>query len=161
MDLNVYTQGDAEEAAKTVKNDPASPKDIADPDKPTSSGETLTKDDVYTRVLKYVPAPLIGLYLMATNLVISQADNGEQPSELTLWIILAVGALATIGYLVRRKVKRLGQIALSVIAFFAVASASPGPFQQIEDWNELWGTLALIGAAVVLIVFKPGEIPEE
>jgi hypothetical protein len=161
VDLNIYTEADAEKAAVTVKNDPASAADIANPDKDTKSGETLTKDDVYGRVLKYVPAPLIGLYLMATNLVISQADEGEEPSEETLWVILVVALIAIIGFLVKREVKRVSQLVLSAVAFLAVASASPGPFQQIDDWNELWGTLALIGAAALLIVFKPKALPEE
>jgi len=161
MDLNIYTQADAERAAKTVKGDPASPGEIADPNNETDSGKTLTKDDVYGRVLKYVPAPLIGLYLMATNLVISQADEGEEPSEKTLWVILIVAVIAIIGFLVKREVKRVSQLVLSAVAFLAVASASPGPFQQIDDWNELWGTLALIGAAALFVVFKPKALPEE
>lgn len=161
MDLNIYTETDAEKAAVTVKNDPAPVADIANPDKETKSGKTLTKDDVYGRVLKYVPAPLIGLYLMATNLVISRAGDGEEPSELTLWIILGVALVIILSFLVKREVKRVSQLALSAVAFLAVASASPGPFQQIENWDELWGTLALIAVAAVLVVFKPDPIPED
>jgi hypothetical protein len=161
MDLNVYTETDAVNAAEVVKQDPAAPSEIADPNRETASGDTLTRDDLYAKVLKYVPAPLIGIYLMATNLVVSQADNGEEPNEILLWIILAVFLAATGAYLVVRKVRRVPQIGISVVAFLAFAAASPGPFQQISGWDELWGTLALLGAALVLAVFQPGPIPEE
>jgi hypothetical protein len=160
MDLNLYTRADAEEAAETIKSDPAPASEIADPDKVTKSGDTLTKDDLYSKVLKFVPAPLIGIYLFATNLVVAQAGKDEQPDEITLWIILGVFLAATIGYLVVRKVKRFFQIALSAAAFLAFATASPGPFQQIEGWNELWGSLALIGVALLIVVFKPKAIPD-
>lgn len=163
MDLNVYTEEDAKNAVEEVKKDPAPPEDIADPDRETASGDTVTKDDVYAKVIKFVPAPLIGIYLMATNLVIADADTdkGETPDETLLWIILGFFLVATVGFLVVRKIKRPLQIGLSVVAFAAIAAATPGPFQQIDDWNELWGTLALVAAAVPLIVFRPGELPEE
>lgn len=157
MDLNVYTVGDAVPVAEAVKQDDAPATEIADPSIKTSSGTDpqVSADDTYAKVLKFVPAPLIGIYIAVTNAVLTKED----PSETLLWIILAVFLAATVGFLLMRGVKRVAQIAISVVAFAAVATATPGPFQTIDGWDTLYSTLILAAVGVLLVVFPLKPIP--
>jgi hypothetical protein len=159
MNLNVVTEEDAVRAVDDVKSDTAPAPDIANESTETDSGTVpqVTVDDLYSRLLKFIPAPLIGIYLMVTNLIL----DGNDANESLLWIVFAFFVAATAAYLMVRKVKRIGQIAVSVLAFGAFAAASPGPFQQLDGWESLYGTLALAAVAVVLIVFKPSPLPKE
>jgi hypothetical protein len=163
MDLNVITTEDAVTTVGKVKADPAAAAEIADPKRETAAGKVpeVTADDLYSRLLKYIPGPQIGIYLFVTNAVYGATDDDKDPSEALLWIVLVFFLAATVAWLVRRGVKRLGQIVVSVLAFVAFATASPGPFQLISGWDALYGTLAIAGVAVVMIVFQPGELPTD
>lgn len=163
MNLNVITYADAQNSLEAVKADSAPKKDIADESKATASGKApqVTADDLYGRLLKYIPAPLIGIYLFLTNAVYGAASPGQQPNEVLLWILLVVFLAITTAWMLQRGVKRVAQIGVSLLAFAAFATASPGPFQLIQGWNAIYGTLAIGIVAALLIAFKPGPLPSE
>ena len=85
----------------------------------------------------------------------------DDPDEVLLWGILIIFLAGTVAFLYRRGVKRVSQIGISVAAFVAIATASPGPFQTMDDWDPLYATVAVALIAAVLVVFKPGPMPEE
>ena len=160
MNLNVFTEEDAERTVRRVKDPDVPPTRIAKKGKKRpAKAPQVTEDDLYTRLLKYIPAPLIGLYLMAVNAILSGSD-GETEKWL-LWGAFAVVAIAVAVFLRRRGVKRDSQIAVSVLAFIAWAAASPGPFQIWGDWRQLYGTLALIGMVVVIIALRLKALPDD
>jgi FtsH-binding integral membrane protein len=163
MNLNVITPDDATKAVNAVKADPSPADEITDETKPTPAGTApqVTADDLYSRLLKYIPAPLIGIYLFVINAIYAATNEGEQPSELLLWIVFVFFLAATVGWLIKRKVVRVPQIGVSVLAFAAYATATPGPFQLIDGWDSLYATLAIAAVAVGLIVFQPGPLPED
>ena len=119
MNLNVLTVDDAAELADAVKKSPKSGKQIAAEGQARKPGQTpqVTADDLYTQVLKFVPTPLIGLYLITVNAALSSFSGTDE--RVALWVIFAVFALAVIGFLRTRDVRRKGQIAVSVGAFIA------------------------------------------
>jgi hypothetical protein len=161
MNLNVLTVDDAAELADAVKNSPKSGKEIAEEGRARKPGQTpqVAADDPYTQVLKFVPTPLIGLYLITVNAALSSlSGKGER---VALWIIFVVFALAIIGFLRNRDVRRTGQIAFSVAAFVAWCAASPGPFQAIKDYPEVIGTFALIAIGLAVAVFKLKPLPKD
>jgi hypothetical protein len=160
INLNVLTIEDATRVADAVKETEKSAQTIATEGKERSPGSTpqVTADDLYAQVVKYVPTPLIGLYLFAVNAALSSfAGKGER---VALWIIFCVFVLATIGFLRNRGVRRPGQIALSVAAFIAWIAASPGPFQAIKEYPEVIGTFALLAVVLVTLVFRLKPLPD-
>jgi hypothetical protein len=166
MNLNVLTQQDAERMADRVKATAESSESIAKRGVDSKKEEPgLTQDDVYTRLLKYIPAPLIGLYLFGMNIGLS-ATEGDNEWNLA-WFGFGLFAFLTPIYLYRRKIRRVLQIFASVAAFAAFAAASPGPFQLIRDWKvigdwqEWYGSIALVVVLAILIALQPGDLPED
>lgn len=160
MNLNVFTAEDAESAATKVVSSEQHAKSLARRGTQNAAkAPQVTEDDLYARLLKYIPAPLIGLYLMAVN-AIAGATSGNLERGLS-WATLAVFAIAVPVYLRKRGVVRRAQFIISLAAFAAWAAASPGPFQLLSGWNELYGTLALIGAVLVLIVLQIKPLPPD
>jgi hypothetical protein len=160
VNLNVLTVDDAAEIAESVKRSGKSGNEIAREGKQRLPGATpqVSADDLYTQVLKFVPTPLIGLYLFTVNAALSAfSGKGER---VALWVIFGVFTLAIIGFLRTRKVRRGGQIALSVLAFIAWVAASPGPFQAIKDYPEVIGTFALTAVVLAVLVFQLKPLPK-
>jgi hypothetical protein len=160
VNLNIFTVTDGAKIAAAVKDTPKTPQEIAEEGKAAVPGQTpqVTGDDLYTQILKYVPTPLIGLYLLTVNAALSAFDgDGER---VALWIIFGVFTLAVIFFLRSRQVRRVEQIAISTVAFIAWVAASPGPFQAIRGYPEVIGTFALIAVVLVTVVFQLKPLPD-
>ena len=161
MNLNVMTKEDAARIADAVKATDKPADEIAEEARDRPPGETpqVAADDLYSQVLKYVPTPLIGLYLIAVNAALSSFDGDAE--RWALWIIFVLFALAVIAFMRTRKVHRVKQIAVSLGAFVAWVAASPGPFQAIKDYPEVMGTFALLAVALAATVFQLKPLPDE
>ncbi len=163
MNLNYITEEDAVKSADAVKTTTASAEDIANPDKKTDVGKRpqVTADDLYSKLLKFIPAPLLGIYLMATNVIVGMTNLGQQLIEALLLGVLVFFVIATIVFLKVRKV-RTGQVWMSATAFIVFAAGSPGWFTYLNWWQPAFATLALIAVAVVIVVFKPtAALPQD
>lgn len=137
MNLNVITTADAIRTLSAVKEDAAAPAAVADESMRTQSGRApqVTADDLYSRLLKYIPAPLIGTYLFLVDAVHGGTGGTQKPAAVLLWSLLFVFLAVTVAWLVQREVKRPLQIGVSILAFAAFATASQGPFQTIPGWQ--------------------------
>ena len=97
-------------------------------------------DDYKDRLLKYIPAEVIALYITLTTMVESIPDT---PGWLP-WAIFAFGLGATWLYLWRvGKVHKTLQLAISVGAFFVWAFAMGGPFELTSWYQPYYGALLL------------------
>lgn len=161
MNLNVITAKDARVIAGEVQETNQTPEEIAKKglEKPSGQAPQVTEDDLYARLLKYIPAPLIGLYLMATNTIVGASSGTTE--KVGTWIALGAFAVLIVVFLKNRAVRRTRQIVVSVVAFLAWAAASPGPFQTLSWWDAWIGTLALIGAVAVFIAVNIAPLPED
>lgn len=161
MNLNVITTADAVRTISAVREDTALPAQVANEGFRTQAAKApqVTADDLYSRLLKYIPAPLIGTYLFVVNVVHSGLGAGQKPSAALLWILLAVFLAVTAVWLLRRGVKRPLQIGVSILAFAAFATASQGPFQTIPGWQPFYSTVAIAIVGAVLLAFTPGPLP--
>lgn len=161
MNLNIFTAADASRVADAVKSSDKSGAEIAEQGRARQPGETpqVAADDLYSQVVKYVPTPLLGLYLVAVNAAASSFSGSTE--RVTLWVIFGVFAISVVGFLHTRKVRRWEQIGVSVAAFVAWVAASPGPFQAIHNYPDVIGTFALIAVVLVTLVFHLKPLPKD
>jgi hypothetical protein len=107
--------------------------------------------DTYTsRLLKYIPAEVIALYLTLDAII-----RSSQETPMTIyWAIFGVGLVGTYLYLWRvAKVRKQVQLLLSVTAYCVWAFALGGPFTHLGWYDPLYGGLLLpVYTFVVAIV---------
>lgn len=104
---------------------------------------TGTSDDYKDRLLKYIPAEAIGLYLAIAGIVKS---SDEDDLKTALAIVFFVGLVFTPLYLLRvARVTSKVQLAVSTLAFAVWVFA-------IGDWFATMDWYGSAGAAIVLIV---------
>jgi hypothetical protein len=97
-------------------------------------------DDYKDRLLKYIPAEVIALYMFLEGIIKSAGD----PSPVIHWAIFFVGVVGTYLYLLRiMKVGKQLQLVISVVAFCVWVLALGGPFVQLGWYKPVYGTLIL------------------
>jgi hypothetical protein len=114
----------------------------SNPDLAPKPGEPrpLPEDKYKDRLLKYIPAEVVTLYLTLTALL---GTARVQPWWLG-WLILAVGIVATWYYLrYPLEVKDRKQLIISCVAFVVWAFALGGPFKDLSWYNPVHGGLLL------------------
>lgn len=117
-------------------------------------------DDFSQRLMKYIPAEIIALYLTFNTIIISSGTN--IPSIDTIqWIIFFFCMLAVILVLVRKdQVKSKIQIAISVGAFVVWIFALEGPFGQFNWYYPIYGALLLPAYTFLAPLIKPEKTKE-
>lgn len=109
---------------------------------PDEEKEKVKPDDYLTRIIKYIPAEVVALYITLHGIA-SSAKTGI-PFELISWIIFTVGILGTVLYLWRvGNVNDKLQISISTGAFIVWVFALGGPFSSLSWYHPLYGALIL------------------
>ena len=108
-------------------------------------GDTVPtgKDQYVDRLLKYIPAEIVALYIFILGILQRLAGGGE---EVIHWIVFAVFCILT--YLYLRKmlhVAKLQQLIISVLAYAVWVFALGGPFALYADswYNPIYGQIIL------------------
>jgi hypothetical protein len=110
---------------------------------------TATKDEYWDRLIKYIPAEVVAVYLALDAIA---KENANAP-EWIHWAIFVFGILGTILYLNRReKVSKPVQLAISAIAFMVWVFALGGPFTLLP-WYEPWWAKLVVTAYTFAIAF--------
>lgn len=108
-------------------------------------------DDYASRLLKYIPAEVVALYVSAQGVV--PADHPKR--MMYLWTIFTFCAIATPVYLsltARDEVTKKPiwiQVWLATIAFPVWAYALGGPFTSVAWYEPFVGSLLLMGATFI------------
>lgn len=98
-----------------------------------------TPDDYFDRLVKYIPAEVVSLYLMGVGLIDSIRDG-----EVYLWLLFLICLVGTFFYLQRvLKVYNWKQLLISCVAFVVWAFALGGPFREFNWYQQQLGALAL------------------
>ena len=98
-----------------------------------------TPDDYFDRLVKYIPAEVVSLYLMWVGLIDSIRDG-----EVYLWLLFLICLVGTFFYLQRvLKVYNWKQLLISCVAFVVWAFALGGPFREFNWYQQQLGALAL------------------
>ena len=121
-------------------------------------GENKEPEEYLGRLIKYIPAEIVALYLAATGIVpLTAADR-----QFLLWVIFALcAALTPIFYLLatRDKKKHKGplvkQVILATIAFPVWVFAIGGPFTALAWYKGYIASILLIFVTVIFGKVKP------
>jgi hypothetical protein len=92
-----------------------------------SGGTTALPDTYFDKVVKYIPADVVGAWVAATGIVQASA---AAPKDTLLWIIFVAGVLITAAWKLKQT-KLPIQAAVSTGAFAVWVFALGGPFQHL------------------------------
>jgi hypothetical protein len=101
-------------------------------------------DGYKERLLKYIPAEVITLYMALSGTV--GAATGASTQRIAQWVIFAAALLATPFYQYRiLKVTKRTQLLIATGAFFVWSFALGGPFEQVTKPEDLkmWGSIGV------------------
>lgn len=111
--------------------------------KKTALGDTPGPNapDAYTsRLLKYIPAEVVALFLTLDALI----RSSSKVPIFIYWAVFVFGIVATYFYLWRvGKVRKQTQLHISAVAFFVWVFAIGGPFTHLNWYDPLYGGLLL------------------
>lgn len=104
-------------------------------------------DSYFDRLLKYIPADVVGLWLTGSGLIQSQADDTSRVG--LLWLLFVVGVVFAFLW-TRKQTDEPGkptawqQICLACGAFVVWVFAIGGPFAELSFYRPLYGSLFLL-----------------
>lgn len=101
-------------------------------------------DTYLERVLKYIPAEVVALYLAVFNVIKTQQNSETFPVAASAWGVFAVCLAAVPVYLrVVEQVRAVRQLAISTLSFALWVCAVGGPQVQPSEAQLVWGAIAL------------------
>jgi hypothetical protein len=113
-------------------------------------------DDYMDRLLKYIPAESVALYLTLQGIILSGAAEASNLNT-WLWFILVIGLIGTALYQWRvLKIEKLVQLAVSTTAFGVWVFALGGAFVSLSWYEPFIGSLTL----VIFTFFAPLISPD-
>jgi hypothetical protein len=115
-------------------------------------------DTYFDKVVKYIPADIVGAWVAVTGLVSSASGV---PRETILWVAFAAGLLLTAWWTLRQaalpgRPPAVTQAIISTGAFAVWVFALGGPFQGIPG-QPLYGSLLLVLYTLVVALIDPKE----
>ncbi len=124
------------------------------------SGESNKVDSYSDRLLKYIPADVVGAWLAVQGLI--QSAGNDVPKPGLLWLSFGVGIAATAWWTFNqteepKKKPAWTQTAISTGAFFVWIFALGGPFATLPFYRPLYGSLLLIFYTLLMARIKPPE----
>jgi len=126
-----------------TKKDLQKMKKLADENPTTGSTSILkTEDDILDRVLKYIPAEVVAVYILVEGIIL----QGKQPKDISgvYWTVFFVLWILTPLYLWRvQKVEKATQLIVSFFAFAVWIFALGGPFVNLGWYEPIYGAVLL------------------
>ena len=116
-------------------------------------------DGYFDRVLKYVPADIVAAWITATGLI---AAAGNDISDSVLWICFAFGLIITPLWTHNRTrvdgaPPAIMQMIVSTLAFAVWVFALGGPFEKLEFYSPVYGSLSLVAFTLVTGALVPSQ----
>jgi hypothetical protein len=118
-----------------------------------AGGGGPTVDTYFDKVIKNIPADIVGAWTAVSGLVLGAASS--VPKNTVLWIAFAVGILLTALWTLKQTQQpnmppATKQTIISTGAFFVWVFALGGPFAGLAWYNPLYGSLLLIAYTLVV-----------
>ncbi len=123
------------------------------------AGVTVKPDAYADRLIKYIPADVVGAWLAADG-AIRASDN--TPTTVLLWISFLFLLLLTPLWIFRQtkeahKPPAMTQALIATGSFAVWVFAIGGPFARYSFYRPLYATLLLIGYSLVVAAVIPKE----
>lgn len=115
-------------------------------------------DTYFDKVVKYIPADIVGAWVAVTGLISSASGI---PRQTVLWVAFGVGLILTAWWTLKQTTvpgRRPGvtQAIISTGAFAVWVFALGGPFQHVPG-QQVYGSLLLILYTLVVALIDPRE----
>ncbi|MGD1875010.1 MAG: hypothetical protein ACFB02_18380 [Mastigocoleus sp.] len=115
-------------------------------------------DTYFDKVVKYIPADIVGAWIAVTGLIKSADDT--IPKVTLLWIAFSWGVFFTIIWTWKQtqelnKPLARTQIIISTIAFIVWAYALGEPFESVGFYKPIYGSLLLILYTLTVALINP------
>ena len=128
-----------------------------------SSDSLEQKDDLPNRLLKYIPADVVGLWIAGNSLIQSQPDASSRSG--LLWLLFVVGLVFTFLWTNKQTKEKnrppaWRQIVLCCVTFTVWVFAIGGPFASLPFYQPIQGSLLLLFYSAA-IPFLPAPPPEQ
>ena len=125
---------------------------------PQDNESSAPPEDKYKdRLLKYIPAEVVTLYLTLTALLSGAAGLPLWPA----WVIFTIGIIATWCYLrYQFAVTDRSQLVISSIAFVVWVFALGGPFKDLSWYKPIYGGLLLPIYTFFIAMKKTAPLPQ-
>jgi hypothetical protein len=119
---------------------------------------TPTADDFVTRLVKYIPAEVLGAYLFVANLIDQNVPQERRGAWLLGLLVVSIVVLVLYDWLVLNIVRAL-QIAISALGLVVYVYSIGGVFATQSWYQAWWGTLALVVFTIVVGLVKLPPLP--
>jgi hypothetical protein len=120
--------------------------------RPRKASARLEADDYKSRLLKYIPAEVVAVYLTLDSIVRSAVNRASLQGW--LWLIFAFGLMVTPLFLWRiAKVRRANQLIISTISFAVWVFALGGAFAAYSWYQSFEGAIALVMCTFLIPMF--------
>jgi len=129
------------------------------------SSESDTKIDGYfDRLLKYIPADVVGLWLTGSGLIKTSPDNLSRVG--LLWLLFILGLVFSFFWTRKQTAESQKPIAwrqifLSCGSFFVWVFAIGGPFAELTFYKPLYGSLLLLIYTTAIPLLPPPPAPQQ
>jgi hypothetical protein len=115
-------------------------------------------DTYFDKVVKYIPADIVGAWVAVTGLISSASGI---PRQTLLWVAFGIGLILTAWWTLKQTTvpgRRPGvtQAIISTGAFAVWVFALGGPFQHVPG-QQVYGSLLLILYTLVVALIDPRE----
>lgn len=151
MDFNIITPSD-------IARPPSDRSFTEETQRDKGIQATVSPDDYWTKIRKYVPAELVGGYLILDNLT-RQIWDGEalQVALLAAGVLVAIMTWIATGRVFG--IRRASQRMMSVVALIIYAVAS-GMLNTFPWWQPAIGTLLIVIFALLAFSLRLSPLPE-
>jgi hypothetical protein len=110
---------------------------------PNEAVEPKLKEDGYLdRLLKYIPAEIVTVYIFVEGLILQSSNQGELSG--IYWIAFIAFCVLTPLYLWKiQKVTKVTQLLIALVAFVVWVFALGGPFVLLAWYKPIYGAVLL------------------
>ena len=121
-------------------------------------------DSYFDRLLKYIPADVVGLWLTGSGLIKTSPDDLSRVG--LLWLLFVLGLVFSFLWTRKQTAESQKPIAwrqifLSCGSFFVWVFAIGGPFAELTFYKPLYGSLLLLIYTTAIPLLPPPPAPQQ
>jgi hypothetical protein len=119
-----------------------------------------TVDTYFDKIVKYIPADVVGAWLAASSLIEGGAEGTQR--KVLLWVAFGVGVPIAGAWTIRQtrvpeRPTAKTQAAIATASFVVWVFAIGGPFATLSWYDALYGGLLLIFFTLLIGLVNPPE----